>query len=238
MNAQGFRRLTSYSLALLALVAAACSNETSLFDAGDDDDGGQPGACPPSTPSGACADEGLACTYPGVCGGALAECVSGRWQVSEDDCVDPGPFTCPAALPLGGNSCLEAGNGNEGLCTYTVETACGITQVDARCERDPVATDVRWVIEAPPCASAACGSYAQKDLCDADTGCRWLQPGCGSDPFIDFVEGCYPAEDCTDDTSCNDDEACSPILFDPCAFSSCNVCFDEADICLPPPNDG
>ncbi len=199
-------------------------------------------ACPASIPTDgtSCFQEGLSCGYgDDFCGfpEQEAECRDGEWSSWYNSCNPPPPFECPVDLPLEGTSCDENGWGSAGTCFYDEETPCGTQQVQADCTWDELHLQMMWTVEAPTCSSAQCETYGHKDLCDADTGCRWLVPGCGSGTETVTPEGCYPIDDCTAN-SCDEGEACVTTVHDPCAFSLCNACGAEANVCLPTPDSG
>lgn len=198
--------------------------------------------CPASIPADgdSCSREGMLCGYgDDFCGipDQEAECRDGRWNTWFNSCNPPPPFECPQELPLEGTSCDENGWGTPGTCNYDEETPCGTQPVQADCSYDDVALQMVWAVEAPTCSSAQCDTYGHKDLCNADSGCRWLVPGCGSGTETVTPEGCYPVDDCTAN-GCSEGEGCTSTVHDPCAFSLCNACGAEAKVCLPVPDTG
>jgi len=222
---------------------SGCEAQTVVCASGQwvSDDGRPNCGCPASVPEqgSACFNEGTLCGYgaDGVCGfpEQEAECRDGQWSTWFNSCNPPPPFECPQALPTGGTSCDDVGWGQSGSCSYTEETPCGPQEVRADCNWDEVALGMMWTVEAPECKSKACDSYGHKDLCDADAGCRWLVPGCGSGTETVAPEGCYPIDDCTPD-SCSGGLSCATAVHDPCAYSLCNACAMQVNICLAVPD--
>lgn len=199
-----------------------------------------PVECPTATPiDGDDCFEPQNCSYGDPCGGSVnASCDGVTWTVeySNDTCNPPPP--CPGELPEEGSECnLTPGGVPEG-CVFAAETPCGVQMVGGVCLQSAEGTFV-WDLEVPECNPQvpACETYTNSALCDADTTCRWLTPGCDEGPSVVFDTGCYPIADCTAN-GCEAEEACTQITFDPCWNSNCDACGAQANVCLPPPFDG
>jgi hypothetical protein len=89
-----------------------------------------------------------------------------------------------------------------------------------------------WEVAAPSCTPKVpdCASYGNSAVCDADTTCRWLVPGCGEGE-TGFEPACFPIDDCTGD-SCGQDAECITLNHDPCWNSKCGACGADANVCV------
>lgn len=186
--------------------------------------------CPNGVPSQGdpCDVEG-SCSYTDDCSNTIeASCVDGAFEVEFLGTCNPPPPECPEAPPPVGNDCDPA---LDGPCSYELATACGPALVTASC--DTSETGFGWTLDVPPCTppTPACEEYLDAALCNADTTCRWLVPGCEDPAGADFAAGCYPIDDC-DETSCALDQTCTNVSYDPCFQSSCGACGAAASICL------
>jgi hypothetical protein len=167
--------------------------------------------CPVDSPTGACADNGEVCSYPGGIGGACGtscECENGEWGCFADPCLPPPPPACPPTAPSSSSSCA----GENGLsCGYSIGT-CGSEQCD--CENDAWQCAIGICTPPPPPPPPACPTFppSSNTACSADVG-----------ECIYDVNG-----DCNQE-SCN----CDPYYGTwSCVFSV--GCADDAGITLPP----
>lgn len=195
-----------------------------------------PPECPEAEPAhGEACDEWNSCTYYDECGSSYeATCDGATWDVGipDESCNPPAP--CPVEMPADRSPCYVDDFGYE-ECSYEARTACGVQTVAAECVYDKTGEGgYYWQLTAPECTPTepACSGYSDPALCDADTTCRWLVPGCGPEPEVGFAEGCYPAADCTAET-CGEDQECAAVTYDPCWNSFCDACGAEANLCIP-----
>lgn len=195
-----------------------------------------PGECPEELPFELdnCS-EPMSCDYQDECGQDIqATCDGSEWSVSEpmESCNPPAP--CPQDLPAMGSLCEEEFGPPEG-CSWEAETSCGPATVTGECSPDEDGSGYVWELTAPPCTPEvpACSQYENAGLCDADTTCRWLVPGCSEEPKPEgFATGCYPIDNCTAE-SCGEDSECTSVSYNPCWNELCDACGADARICLP-----
>jgi hypothetical protein len=192
-----------------------------------------PGECPANPPAEGddCdPEQDNTCDYTDDCGVAYqASCNGATWEVEVPPPCNPPP--CPPALPAENEACELAGLVG---CVYDVETACGPAQASASCLEDENLGLV-WSITAPPCTPPEpnCYNYTDAALCDADTTCRWLVPGCDDGPS--FPASCLPALECdlAPNDNCGEFQECVVLNHDPCWNSSCGACSADTTACLP-----
>jgi hypothetical protein len=80
-----------------------------------------------------------------------------------------------------------------------------------------------------------CGFHAAAADCQADPGCRWLEPGC-SDPKLPAA-GCFDENDCQSDADCKQPGlSCMPVIVDPCWNKGCDLCVAKATVCVSSPS--
>jgi hypothetical protein len=79
-----------------------------------------------------------------------------------------------------------------------------------------------------------CSSYAESASCNADAGCKWLEPGCRT-PALPMA-GCYSTTllKCTSDKDCPGNRTCLSRVADPCAgrVGCTESCSTAIQICL------
>jgi hypothetical protein len=191
--------------------------------------GACPDPCPASQPSEGdpCDALGHTCTYEESWFECDEEelftvkitCTSQGWTTMANHC-SPRP-DCPDELPIHGGDCTGWYEAYD--CSYPVETQCGAKNAYVFCNGSS------WDVS----LDASCPSCTELDsaaACSADPACRWLVPGCGEPPLA--IEGCYPAEACTD--TCPDEgDECTTVLHDPCWLSPCDACGAETNVCQP-----
>lgn len=143
-------------------------------------------------------------------------------------CNPPMP-TCPEEAPDEGANCEPA----SAPCSYDLDTACGPKNIRVDCETDVGSETASWHYEPPVCAptTPACGTYEVPSLCNADTTCRWLTPGCDDPMLTAFEAGCYPIDDCTA-ASCGANAVCTDVSYNPCFQSTCEACGAPASLCI------
>lgn len=180
--------------------------------------------------------EPMECQYQDECGQDFsASCDGANWSVSEplESCNPPPP--CPQAMPAEGSPCVEE-FGTPQDCSWVAQTACGPAEVTGTCIPDQLdGVGYNWQLTAPSCTPEVplCSQYDNAGLCDADTTCRWLVPGCSEEPKPEgFATGCYPIANCTAD-SCGEDAECTSVSYNPCWNELCDACGADASICLP-----
>jgi hypothetical protein len=173
------------------------------------------------------------CTYDTYCGGSPVDyqCVDGAWAMEPvGTCNPPPPVSCPPSVPAAGTACFDVPP--EG-CAYDVASACGPLTVLATC----VASEfgATWTVEGDTCSPTTpdCAAYAGPGECLLDTACRWLVPGCASEPQVPATAGCYPAENCVQGEvdSCPAGQACAEVVTDPCWNSMCDACGASVYVC-------
>jgi len=198
-----------------------------------------PGDCPEQIPSfGEECDPAVGdCQYLDECEQPItASCNGATWEIEEGGSCNP-PAPCPTELPAEGSVCDFKGYFGPPIgCEYDVETACGPALAEAECV-GVEEQGIVWHVTAPPCTPPTpnCFDYANGGLCEADTACRWLVPGCGGEGDPGFAAGCFPALECTvgPDDNCAEFEECVTLNHDPCWNSNCGACGADTNVCLP-----
>jgi hypothetical protein len=198
-----------------------------------------PGDCPTEAPTNgdSCADPEIGgCSYADECGQSFsASCNGSTWEVDEPiaSCNPPPP--CPSTLPEEGAVCELTPGGTPIGCEYDVETACGPAVAAAECV-EVEEQGLVWQVTAPPCTPPEpnCFNYANAGVCEADSTCRWLVPGCGGKGDPGFPAGCFPALECTvgPNDNCGELEECVTLNHDPCWNSNCGACGADTNVCL------
>ena len=125
--------------------------------------GPPPPMCPPNIPAqGTPCEEGQHCNYEGCCP-TFADCVSGKWQITQPPCLPP---ECPVAPPgeTEGCECLEGF-----VCEYDQCLNAGIA-IRTTCGTGP---DPRWKRDEITCPSIDCGGI------DCPTGYLCVQKSLG-----------------------------------------------------------
>jgi hypothetical protein len=224
---------------LVTVTASACSStmisNPPACEPGDEDCASCPAAMPDSGAD--CPELGLQCEYQDDCGWPLsATCGDGGWDLELGGTCNPPP-PCPLELPVHGESCADelTAGGPPIDCPYSVATACGVVDALASCVLDDATQELRWSVVLPECHAPPelCQEYDHPSACTADTGCRWLVPGCADEGgAMPVAEGCYPVDDCSQ-TGCGTWGSCETVVYDPCAGSLCNACAGEASVCVP-----
>jgi len=194
-----------------------------------------PEECPLDPPwSGTCWDASLTCEYQDACGQWFSfSCNGTTWIAGEPpfSCNPPPP--CPGEIPIEGSECFATPGGFPEGCSYLVETACGPTEIFPTCVGDANGYFF-WDYGGASCTPMVpdCASYTDPALCEYDTTCRWLEPGCASDPSeIPAPQGCFPIDDCTAN-SCAMGTTCTQVVENPCWNSLCDGCGAYASICV------
>lgn len=195
-----------------------------------------PGECPAEAPldGDPCDDPEVGiCSYTDECGLTFtASCDGFAWDVGEpfETCNPPAP--CPEALPAEGEACLLGAID----CQYEIDTACGPAVASAECTEVEEQGAV-WLVTAPPCTPPEpnCFNYTNAGVCEADSTCRWLVPGCGGEGDANFTAGCFPALECIvgPNDDCGEFEECVTLNHDPCWNSNCGSCGSDTNVCLP-----
>lgn len=198
-----------------------------------------PGDCPAEAPldGDECDDPEVGgCSYTDDCGQSYgASCNGSTWEVDPIASCNPPP-PCPETLPAEGDACELTPGGTPVGCEYDVETACGPAVASAECV-EVEEQGLVWQVTAPPCTPPEpnCFNYANAGVCEADSTCRWLVPGCGGEGDPGFPAGCFPAFECTvgPNDDCAEFEECVTLNHDPCWNSSCGACGADTNVCLP-----
>ena len=197
-----------------------------------------PGECPAEAPAAGapCDPEVGSCSYADECGQSFTvSCNGSSWEIDEPiaSCNPPPP--CPDILPAEGDPCELSPGGTPVGCQYDIETACGPAVASADC----VAVEEQglvWQVTAPPCTPPEpnCFNYANAGVCEADSTCRWLVPGCGGQGDPGFAAGCFPALECTvgPNDNCGEFQECVTLNHDPCWNSNCGSCGADTNACV------
>lgn len=181
--------------------------------------------CPDEKPvqGSACYGNFSACMYPDpMCanGGEYATCNGGMWTLSDAGCIKK----CPTTLPVDGTPCDECCSGS--TCAYLDMSGC---PAHIACQNGV------WVTSSEACTPTSACSTMDKSLCSNAQGCRWIQwmpnDACLT-PEGGFPQGCYPVDDCASDADCNGG-TCKTVAVDPCPAGGCNLCPQQAQICVP-----
>ncbi|MBL8739617.1 MAG: hypothetical protein JNK04_00940 [Myxococcales bacterium] len=218
-------------------VTASCEDGEWVVDIGSCNPP-PPGDCPAQVPAAGdpCDPEVGSCQYADDCGQTItASCNGATWEVDPVSSCNPPP-PCPITLPAEGDPCELTPGGTPRGCTYDVETACGPATATAECV-EVEEQGLVWLVTAPPCTppEPSCFDYTNAGVCEADSTCRWLVPGCGGKGDPGFAAGCFPALECTVGPSdnCGELEECVTLNHDPCWNSSCGACGSDTNVCLP-----